>query len=226
MVEEKEGEWSSEVCYCFFFFKQKTAYEIKECDWSSDVCSSDLTEKILYLLNSADGIYVTYQVLDSIGNHLSNVNVKVTRLLNGETLEVGNGYTDSSGAITFWMNPDFLNTIVFTKSGYITYTLNQFPTQSIYTLTLGTTSSAGINDYIKGMTFSISPQTGKTLEANTNYYFNFTLNSTYWNVSSFGFNLYGDGTIIGGNSSTIINTTTYNLINVSNYSAKIGRAHV
>ncbi len=27
----------------FFFFKQKTAYEIKECDWSSDVCSSDLS---------------------------------------------------------------------------------------------------------------------------------------------------------------------------------------
>ena len=26
----------------FFFFKQKTAYDIKECDWSSDVCSSDL----------------------------------------------------------------------------------------------------------------------------------------------------------------------------------------
>src|SRR6478736_4845684 len=26
----------------FFFFKQKTAYEI-DCDWSSDVCSSDLT---------------------------------------------------------------------------------------------------------------------------------------------------------------------------------------
>src|SRR6056300_1796978 len=26
----------------FFFFKQKTAYEISECDWSSDVCSSDL----------------------------------------------------------------------------------------------------------------------------------------------------------------------------------------
>ena len=27
-----------------FFFKQKTAYEIKECDWSSDVCSSDLNQ--------------------------------------------------------------------------------------------------------------------------------------------------------------------------------------
>src|SRR6056300_1041926 len=31
------------VVFCFFFFfKQKTAYEISECDWSSDVCSSDL----------------------------------------------------------------------------------------------------------------------------------------------------------------------------------------
>src|SRR5213595_290208 len=28
--------------FCFFFFKQKTAYEITEGDWSSDVCSSDL----------------------------------------------------------------------------------------------------------------------------------------------------------------------------------------
>ena len=26
----------------FFFFKQKTAYEIGTGDWSSDVCSSDL----------------------------------------------------------------------------------------------------------------------------------------------------------------------------------------
>src|SRR5213075_3460270 len=28
----------------FFFFKQKTAYEITRRDWSSDVCSSDLEE--------------------------------------------------------------------------------------------------------------------------------------------------------------------------------------
>src|SRR3546814_13768991 len=27
---------------CVFFFKQKTAYEIRISDWSSDVCSSDL----------------------------------------------------------------------------------------------------------------------------------------------------------------------------------------
>src|SRR3546814_7991985 len=32
------------MCHCcfFFFFKQKTAYEMRISDWSSDVCSSDL----------------------------------------------------------------------------------------------------------------------------------------------------------------------------------------
>src|SRR3546814_17940346 len=29
-------------CFHFFFFKQKTAYEMRISDWSSDVCSSDL----------------------------------------------------------------------------------------------------------------------------------------------------------------------------------------
>src|SRR3546814_6293916 len=30
------------LCRFFFFFKQKTAYEMRISDWSSDVCSSDL----------------------------------------------------------------------------------------------------------------------------------------------------------------------------------------
>src|SRR3546814_9702496 len=31
---------------CFFFFKQKTAYEMRISDWSSDVCSSDLVRPV------------------------------------------------------------------------------------------------------------------------------------------------------------------------------------
>src|SRR3546814_5534821 len=36
---------SSVLCgeFLFFFFKQKTAYEMRISDWSSDVCSSDLS---------------------------------------------------------------------------------------------------------------------------------------------------------------------------------------
>src|SRR3546814_1622961 len=31
-------------CFAVFFFKQKTAYEMRISDWSADVCSSDLLE--------------------------------------------------------------------------------------------------------------------------------------------------------------------------------------
>src|SRR3546814_6041946 len=31
----------------FFFFKQKTAYEMRISDWSSDVCSSDLALRLI-----------------------------------------------------------------------------------------------------------------------------------------------------------------------------------
>src|SRR3546814_17741532 len=35
---------------CLFFFKQKTAYELRISDWSSDVCSSDLLVAMLELV--------------------------------------------------------------------------------------------------------------------------------------------------------------------------------
>src|SRR3546814_15935071 len=43
------------VCY-FFFFKQKTAYEMRISDWSSDVCSSDLTEALVERVAADFGI--------------------------------------------------------------------------------------------------------------------------------------------------------------------------
>src|SRR3546814_3445784 len=35
------------ILLVFFFFKQKTAYEMRISDWSSDVCSSDLTLSLM-----------------------------------------------------------------------------------------------------------------------------------------------------------------------------------
>src|SRR3546814_3859445 len=37
----------------FFFFKQKTAYEMRISDWSSDVCSSDLRQGMMVAVVSA-----------------------------------------------------------------------------------------------------------------------------------------------------------------------------
>src|SRR3546814_3990167 len=52
------------MCFCifglFFFFKQKTAYEMRISDWSSDVCSSDLSlaacEGALLVVDAAQGV--------------------------------------------------------------------------------------------------------------------------------------------------------------------------
>ena len=44
MADDAVASWLEENGHSgsFFFFKQKTAYEIIAGDWSSDVCSSDL----------------------------------------------------------------------------------------------------------------------------------------------------------------------------------------
>src|SRR3546814_4048908 len=47
--------------WCFFFFKQKTAYEMRISDWSSDVCSSDLWPRktgVRYEIDEWDGSLV------------------------------------------------------------------------------------------------------------------------------------------------------------------------
>src|SRR3546814_3035769 len=41
-----------------FFFKQKTAYEMRISDWSSDVCSSDLGDAVFELPHAHDVLLV------------------------------------------------------------------------------------------------------------------------------------------------------------------------
>src|SRR5881227_4268348 len=50
----KDMSWYLKPCCFFFFFKQKTAYEITVRDWSSDVCSSDLTPERAVGTDAAD----------------------------------------------------------------------------------------------------------------------------------------------------------------------------
>src|SRR3546814_6118239 len=44
-------------CSSFFFFKQKTAYEMRISDWSSDVCSSDLERKLCGLVAALAAVF-------------------------------------------------------------------------------------------------------------------------------------------------------------------------
>ena len=47
----------------FFFFKQKTAYEMCGRDWSSDVCSSDLTEAVTGVVGRAELLSACFSLL-------------------------------------------------------------------------------------------------------------------------------------------------------------------
>src|SRR3546814_17418610 len=44
------------MLFMFFFFKQKTAYEVRISDWSSDVCSSDLVKGISFVAHHGQSI--------------------------------------------------------------------------------------------------------------------------------------------------------------------------
>src|SRR3546814_9015540 len=55
----------------FFFFKQKTAYEMRISDWSSDVCSSDLLGRVLFRSSQhgveIEKILITHGHIDHCG---------------------------------------------------------------------------------------------------------------------------------------------------------------
>src|SRR3546814_6041015 len=76
----------------FFFFKQKTAYEMRISDWSSDVCSSDLKQfdKSYSMTKSTLRININKRVIlvlpDSLG---ATVNLTIPALFRSEERRVG-----------------------------------------------------------------------------------------------------------------------------------------
>src|SRR3546814_9194206 len=79
----------------FFFFKQKTAYEMRISDWSSDVCSSDLL--------------VQQQILIAAGEKFTlrqrDVQIKGHSIECRINAEDAFKFTPSPGRITNWHTP-------------------------------------------------------------------------------------------------------------------------
>src|SRR3546814_4131008 len=57
-------DWCGVFRFLFFFFKQKTAYEMRISDWSSDVCSSDL--RVVLLQEGSHGGVLQVSRIDGI----------------------------------------------------------------------------------------------------------------------------------------------------------------
>src|SRR3546814_4554494 len=63
----------------FFFFKQKTAYEMRISDWSSDVCSSDLRPVMGMLFRSSGCIALDRDVPVRAASALEEARVAIVR---------------------------------------------------------------------------------------------------------------------------------------------------
>src|SRR3546814_6802724 len=66
--------------FCFFFFKQKTAYEMRISDWSSDVCSSDLNAFTPFTVQAVPFINTHHQRPTSLEHEARYVRVLIGNL--------------------------------------------------------------------------------------------------------------------------------------------------
>lgn len=171
------------------------------------------TNKTLYLLPNSLGSFVTFQVFNLANQPLADVTVNLSRSSFGA---IEYATTSDSGTVTFFLNPNVEYTVCASKTGYGYFCTTDSFTQTSYTLTLGGTGGSGtIPDYSRGITWSFLP-TDATLLNDTTYNFAFVFDSSYWDVSSFGYTLVDNyGRMIGsatqtGNSGTASsNVNTY-----------------
>ena len=178
-------------------FPQRTVY------FDEELVSTSTTTKVLYLLDTDDGIYTTFQVLDEGNSPIQGVVVTGQELISGIYTSVVGGVTDSAGSITFWINPDSVHKFTFSKSGYTTTTYTVTPSQSAYTVNMGGATTTNETNYNIGILYNLLP-TDSTLNSNTLYNFIFNLSSSHFNLSSWGFALKNS---TGGTIATVTNTT-------------------
>src|SRR3546814_557710 len=104
------------ICVLFFFFKQKTAYEMRISDWSSDVCSSDLFDSEIQIAGLANMKW------DEIKPQVDEVEFpdgkKIIVLAKGRLVNLG----CATGHPSFVMSSSFTNQVLaqielWTKSG-------------------------------------------------------------------------------------------------------------
>jgi hypothetical protein len=182
-------------------YKQGSAYPQRVFSQTGATLTNTTTNLTLYLLGVSDGLFVTFQVLNVAEQPIDGVSINATRILEGSDTLVSQGTTDAAGSVTFWLNPDFLHTITFSKTGLDTETLSVFPTQTAYTVSMGG-ETVTEPDQTRGVSLVVQP-TLSFLFNDTTYNFNYTISSTYWNLDEFGYTLiYSNGTTIDTQSST------------------------
>jgi hypothetical protein len=155
----------------------------------------------------------TFTTQTAAGTVIPGVDVNVYAQVLGVSTLLISGVTDSSGAISMQLNPLKTYTIIYSKSGYQTYTQTVQPVSTSYTVVLTADASAATGGGVGGSSYI--PYTGidiKTyvLPAKTWFKYNqsmvFYMNTTITGTAASNF---------GGNRMEIWTSTVPNLTNGS-----------
>lgn len=185
-------------------YKNDPSYPQRIWNPSASVYTNISTNETLYLLNTTVGGSVTFQVADGANNLISGVDVTVERIINSSYTLISSGTTGSGGLVTFFLDSNFEHRINASKTGFSTQSILLFPTQSTYTITLGTSTANQLTNYETGVTISIKPSITQTLNNGTSYEFNMTITSSQYDLEKFGFFLLDEnGSVITSVNSTV-----------------------
>src|SRR3546814_11565154 len=82
-----------------FFFKQKTAYEVRISDWSSDVCASDLVEAIGRFAEAKARLFVKRGIVAKPDDNSAGIGIEVALVIAVEKrFEDSRGHDGLAGA--------------------------------------------------------------------------------------------------------------------------------
>jgi len=189
---------------------------------SSSALTNVTNNIILYLLPTSSGVFRNYRTVTNLGSVVKVVFATVTKVIGGSTVTISSGFTDDTGLIAFFLNPDDQYTFLFTKIGFLDNLFSQVPSSADTTTVImgGIASTQNGSTINVNTTFSILP-INSTLVNGTDYLFEFNYTSTQdIQAITMNISLVNGSTLFFGQSTT---TSISTILNTNEYERMIGR---
>ncbi|KKN59064.1 hypothetical protein LCGC14_0546190 [marine sediment metagenome] len=154
------------------------------------VLSNVTLNQVLFLLPTSLGLFSPFKTVTINGDTVIDVKAVITRLIGVTTVTITSGFTDGSGFISFFLDPDETYTATFTKVPFAENVFGFNPTADLRTVVLGTGAEAIANGTIitRGTSYVISPL-NSTLPNNTIIPFTFNVTSNLTTITFISMNI-------------------------------------
>ncbi len=133
----------------------------------------------LFLMPTSIGIFSPFRTTSTNGDTIANVKAVISRILGGVPIVAGTGFTDGSGFVSFFLNPDASYSAIFSKDGFGNNEFTFFPATDLRTVVMGSGVLPVANGTAipRNTSYEIKP-TNSTLQNNTIHTFSFDVTSS------------------------------------------------